>query len=368
MNFVKVAEDVLEDPDHPGYWIRLDQWNRFRNDAYKNDRDAELPFILDTAIVSQPSPTNPTEKSASGDGSLISPVYRTFERIAEDTHVALSGKYAGKPRKFTLWKCRSCSKSTSFKVFSGSTGVLFKHLARYHPAEHTDARVASKHSKLKLEDDGSITELYSFPDALPHHVRFLLWHVLDLGHLHKAKSQNFREFTSGLDKRYVPPCRSTCENICEIVRELMMANLVAVIADTKQQLGEPCFGLQSDLWSPQDNKVSFACLRLSMILLLNGILVDVCPLLGFEQFLENSHTGAALSRWKVMLLSRAAITMTDITLPTLDGAGNNKKCFQILCKKMKVSVLVTSFLLMKLRVTLLSTHCGTKSQYIWYCC
>ncbi|KAK3282838.1 hypothetical protein CYMTET_9444 [Cymbomonas tetramitiformis] len=255
MNFVKVAEDVLEDPDHPGYWIRLDQWNRFRNDTYKNNRDAELPFILDTALVSQPSPTNPTEKSASGGGSLISPVYRTFERIAEDTHVALSGKHAGKPRNFTLWKCRLCSKSSSFKVFGGSTGVLFKHLARYyHPAEHTEARVASKHSKLKLEDDGSITELYSFPDALPHHVRFLLWHVLDLGHLHKAKSQNFREFTSGLDKRYVPPCRSTCENISEIVRELMMANLLAVIAETKQQLGEPCFGLQSDLWSPQDNK------------------------------------------------------------------------------------------------------------------
>ncbi|KAK3286998.1 hypothetical protein CYMTET_5470 [Cymbomonas tetramitiformis] len=37
-----------------------------------------------------------------------------------------------------------------------------------------------------------------------------------------------------------------------------------------------------------------------------------------------------------MLLSRAAITMTDITLPTLDGAGNNKKCFKILCNKMKV--------------------------------
>ncbi|KAK3262274.1 hypothetical protein CYMTET_28859 [Cymbomonas tetramitiformis] len=327
--FGVVSADVLEDADHPGYWIRLDQWNRFRHDTYKNDREAEMPFIPDTARVPQPLPSKSSDDPATGKfDSLISPVYKHFERVGEDFHVPLTGKNAGKPQKFVLWKCRCCSESLSFKVFHGSTGVLFKHLGRFHPAEHTEARVSSKHSKLKLEADGTVTELYPFSDALPHHVRFLLWHVLDLGHLHKSKSPNFREFTSGSDKRYVPPCRNTCENIADVIRDLMWANLLTVLADTKQQLGEPFVGMQSDLWSPQDNKMSFACLRLSMILLLGGLLVDVCPLLGFEQFHENSHSGPALSRWTTQLLGRAVLSMKSITLPTLDGAGNNKKCFK----------------------------------------
>ena len=36
-------EDVFEDPKHAGFLMPLHEWNRYRNDTYKDDRDAELP-------------------------------------------------------------------------------------------------------------------------------------------------------------------------------------------------------------------------------------------------------------------------------------------------------------------------------------
>ncbi|KAK3264233.1 hypothetical protein CYMTET_27015 [Cymbomonas tetramitiformis] len=65
--------------------------------------------------------------------------------------------------------------------------------------------------------------------------------------------------------------------------------------------------------------------------------MDVCPLLGFDEFTVNSHTGQAIARYLKTLLATANLTIEDsITLPTLDGAGNNKKAFKILKKRMKV--------------------------------
>ena len=37
-------EDAASDADHPGFWIELEKWNRYRNDTYKDNRDAEVRF------------------------------------------------------------------------------------------------------------------------------------------------------------------------------------------------------------------------------------------------------------------------------------------------------------------------------------
>ena len=37
--------DVSDQRTHVGFWIRLAEWNRYRNDTYKEDNEAELPFI-----------------------------------------------------------------------------------------------------------------------------------------------------------------------------------------------------------------------------------------------------------------------------------------------------------------------------------
>ncbi|KAK3269248.1 hypothetical protein CYMTET_22312 [Cymbomonas tetramitiformis] len=48
----QVSDDVLDEPNHEGYWMRLDQWNRFRHDTYKDCRDEELQFIPNTTQLS----------------------------------------------------------------------------------------------------------------------------------------------------------------------------------------------------------------------------------------------------------------------------------------------------------------------------
>ena len=37
--------DVIEDPQHAGFIMPLTDWNRYRHDTYKGDRDKELPYI-----------------------------------------------------------------------------------------------------------------------------------------------------------------------------------------------------------------------------------------------------------------------------------------------------------------------------------
>ena len=48
--------DAAEDANHPGFWITLAQWNRYRHETYKTRRDDELPFIVAPA-TEQPEAT-----------------------------------------------------------------------------------------------------------------------------------------------------------------------------------------------------------------------------------------------------------------------------------------------------------------------
>ena len=67
--------------------------------------------------------------------------------------------------------------------------------------------------------------------------------------------------------------------------------------------------------------------------------LDVSPVIGFDEFAENSHTGPALARGFSDALLMYKLTMADsVTLPTLDGASNNKNAFKHLKKKMKVKL------------------------------
>ena len=37
--------DATEEPNSEGYWMKLSQWNRYRNDTFKDRREDELAFI-----------------------------------------------------------------------------------------------------------------------------------------------------------------------------------------------------------------------------------------------------------------------------------------------------------------------------------
>ncbi|KAK3248272.1 hypothetical protein CYMTET_42257, partial [Cymbomonas tetramitiformis] len=68
-----------------------------------------------------------------------------------------------------------------------------------------------------------------------------------------------------------------------------------------------------------------------------GTLEDVAPLLEFQRFPENRHTGPALSRHYNGVLTVRKLSMKSISLPTADGASNNKKAFKILKKRLKAA-------------------------------
>ena len=67
--------DVLDDPAHQGFWIPILEWNRYRHDTYKDNRQAELKFIRVTLTcrrtltcanngqLNMPSPLDRTAKS-----------------------------------------------------------------------------------------------------------------------------------------------------------------------------------------------------------------------------------------------------------------------------------------------------------------
>jgi len=44
IRFICLA-DAADAPNSEGYWMKLSQWNRFRNDTFKDRRDDELSFI-----------------------------------------------------------------------------------------------------------------------------------------------------------------------------------------------------------------------------------------------------------------------------------------------------------------------------------
>ena len=44
IRFICLA-DAADAPNSDGYWMKLSQWNRYRNDTFKDRRDDELPFI-----------------------------------------------------------------------------------------------------------------------------------------------------------------------------------------------------------------------------------------------------------------------------------------------------------------------------------
>ncbi|KAK3253829.1 hypothetical protein CYMTET_36938 [Cymbomonas tetramitiformis] len=207
----QVAEDVEEDHNHEGYWMRLDQWNRFRHDTYKNCREDELQYI--TNGVSTVVAPATSEGVLDGVPTKTTFVYKFFNFVTTEEHVVRLGQDAGKTRKCALYACNLCLKSPTLKVA----------------------------------------------------------------------------------------------------------------------------GLQSDVYSQRDNKVAYAATRISLVVKIEGVLMDVCPLLDFSRFPRGRHTGPALARQLTHLLRDNNLDMDKhITLPTLDGASNNKRAFKVLGKKFKV--------------------------------
>jgi hypothetical protein len=188
--------------------------------------------------------------------------------------------------------------------------------------------------------DGSVTERMTFDEALPHHVRYVLWIVRDLDHFSKSVSNGMREYLTGLHPGYLPPCRATCYKLMYVIQGLIMAKIQAAAAKVREEVGEPCFGATSDLWSLKNAKESFACMRLTMIVVSTIVLPgnkqateclkQVSPVVAFSRFRENHHTGHAIARWTKGVVIGMALTLACISVFTGDGAANNVKALKLL--------------------------------------
>ena len=74
--------DVIDDAAHAGFWMPLLDWNRYRHETYKENRDAELPYIRmsgEAAANAAPAPAAPAVSAKAA-------IYSEFKIIETGSH------------------------------------------------------------------------------------------------------------------------------------------------------------------------------------------------------------------------------------------------------------------------------------------
>ena len=131
--------DVVDDPAHDGFWMPLLDWNRYRHETYKDDREAELPYIRtpgDAAVEAAPAPAAPAISSKAA-------IYSEFNVIETGTHMQKCKDGAMKTVKCEYMKCKNSSgkcKSQQhvFKVIASGTHKIRAHLKTCNPARYLE--------------------------------------------------------------------------------------------------------------------------------------------------------------------------------------------------------------------------------------
>jgi len=128
IRFICIA-DAQEDPNSPGYWMKLSQWNRFRNDEFKEQRADELPFILGLA-----APSTAEQEVAAPTDEMKDPAIKcVFTLQSKRTHVQKDGtKVSCSYFACTQTGCKL--KGEPLKELKCGTDMLFRHLKRCNEA------------------------------------------------------------------------------------------------------------------------------------------------------------------------------------------------------------------------------------------
>lgn len=131
--------DVIDDPAHEGFWMPLLDWNRYRHETYKADREAELPYIRtagEAAANAAPAPAAPAVSAKAA-------IYSQFTVIETGTHTQTGKDGSQKKVKCEYLKCKNTSgkcKSQShvFKVIASGTHKVRQHLKACNPARYLE--------------------------------------------------------------------------------------------------------------------------------------------------------------------------------------------------------------------------------------
>ena len=121
--------DVIEDPQHAGFIMPLTDWNRYRHDTYKGDRDKELPYIR-TPNQGEGAGAPPPAAAAEPERP---PIYSEFDFVSAGVHkVKPKDGSAEKTAKCEFWLCKNtsgnCKHRIPIKVVNRATGKLNGHL------------------------------------------------------------------------------------------------------------------------------------------------------------------------------------------------------------------------------------------------
>ena len=150
------VSDVMEDPNHTGFIIPTTDWNRHRHDTYKNNPDAEKPYIRQVAAAPTLVPSD-----AANETPQRPPIYSEFELVSEGTHEVTSQKTGTKTKaKAEFWKCKNsggqCKYRQPIKVVNKASGKLFAHLKVCNPAAHIRIKLESAGTDLELDEKGHV--------------------------------------------------------------------------------------------------------------------------------------------------------------------------------------------------------------------
>jgi hypothetical protein len=204
--------DAIDDPDHRGFWTTLSLWNRWRHHTYKDNTNAELPFLdrlpAAAAKAKAPAASGPKEKEAPE-------IKKHFKLVSTGTHVTGgSGRYAGKSQPAFYFGCLKpgCKRGVGhpIKQVGKCTGQLFLHLETCQPVLCKQLRVNSPYSPVMIGDDGEEYELYPFEELLPHHALYVSKCFRSLDHFYETRADNgFIEYVRSWDKRAGLPHEQT---------------------------------------------------------------------------------------------------------------------------------------------------------------
>ena len=344
--------DAIDDPDHRGFWTTLSLWNKWRHETYKDNREAELIY-LDELLEVPAVAFAPDAKVKPGVFNHF-----TLQTMTKHTYGGC-GKMAGKTCDRGLYTCNKAdcprnSPSNPIPQNLPGSGQLFVHLSSCQPELAKRLRLTSKHSGVYLDSNGIEHQVYSFDELLPHHARFVRRCFKGFSHFYETTNKEdggnpLLDWVRGFNEKAALPSNLVCKQLLEDFEDLQDERLDAIITKHIACYGKPCAGASTDIWSLKSCRQSYACFRGAFVLDgnmlaedygfqdLRGKLVDMCPLLGFDLFDENRHTGAVLARWKQSLMKRWNAEGA-FSLLTEDGASNNKLSNKIIKIPQKVCV------------------------------
>ena len=146
-------EDVEEDQNNAGFWIRLEQWNRYRHDTYKDDREAEEIYMPNAPLIELDQALQETALETAAGTPLV---YSYFNFLRTGTHIQNEGKANARGVTCDWYLCKNkekgCCKGRedTCKVVMKGTTVLLRHVKLcFGDAAWMKCRLHSANSKLR---------------------------------------------------------------------------------------------------------------------------------------------------------------------------------------------------------------------------